>query len=49
MTIRAGIYCRISRDWEGKQLGVERQREDCLAIAKKRGWTVVEQYIDKDV
>jgi site-specific DNA recombinase len=49
MTIRAGIYCRISRDWEGKQLGVERQREDCLAIAKKRGWTVVEQYIDNDV
>ena len=49
MTIRAGIYCRISRDWEGKQLGVERQREDCLAIAKKRGWTVIEQYIDNDV
>jgi len=49
MTIRAGIYCRISRDWEGKQLGVERQRQDCLQIAKRRGWTVVEHYIDNDV
>jgi site-specific DNA recombinase len=49
MTIRAGIYCRISRDWEGKQLGVERQRQDCLRIAKNRGWTVVEYYIDNDV
>ncbi len=49
MTIRAGIYCRISRDWEGKQLGVERQRADCLEIAKRRGWAVVEQYIDNDV
>ena len=49
MTIRAGIYCRISRDWEGKQLGVERQRQDCLKIAKNRGWTVVEHYIDNDV
>jgi site-specific DNA recombinase len=49
MTIRAGIYCRISRDWEGKELGVERQRQDCLQIAKRRGWTVVDHYIDNDV
>jgi site-specific DNA recombinase len=49
MTIRAGIYCRISRDWEGKELGVERQRQDCLQIAKRRGWTVVDYYIDNDV
>lgn len=49
MTIRAGIYCRISRDGEGERLGVKRQRKDCLAIAKNRGWTVVEEYIDNDV
>jgi site-specific DNA recombinase len=49
MTIRAGIYCRISRDGEGEQLGVKRQQKDCLEIAKKRGWSVVEQYIDNDV
>jgi site-specific DNA recombinase len=49
MTIRAGIYCRISRDGEGEQLGVKRQRRDCLEIAEKRGWTVVEEYIDPNV
>jgi site-specific DNA recombinase len=49
MTIRAGIYCRISRDSEGKHLGVERQRKDCLEIAEKREWAVVEEYIDNDV
>jgi site-specific DNA recombinase len=49
MTIRAGIYCRISRDSEGKHLGVERQRKDCLEIARKRDWAVVEEYIDNDV
>jgi site-specific DNA recombinase len=49
MTIRAGIYCRISRDGEGERLGVQRQRKDCLKIAQDRGWTVVEEYIDNDV
>jgi site-specific DNA recombinase len=50
MTIRAGIYCRISRDAEGKQLGVERQEKDCRRIAKERGWEVIEPpYIDNDV
>ena len=50
MTIRAGIYCRISRDTEGNQLGVQRQEKDCRRIAKERGWEVIEPpYIDKDV
>jgi hypothetical protein len=48
MTIRAGIYCRISRDTEGNQLDVERQEKDCRRIAKERGWEVIEPlYIDK--
>jgi site-specific DNA recombinase len=46
--IRCAIYCRISWDWEGKGLGVQRQLEDCLAIAKRLGWTVVDHYIDND-
>ena len=50
MTIRAGIYCRISRDTEGKELGVERPEKDCRRIAKERGWEVIEPpYIDNDV
>ena len=33
MTIRAGLYARISLDWEGMGLGVERQLQDCRPIA----------------
>jgi site-specific DNA recombinase len=43
------VYCRISRDSEGEGKGVERQLEDCLAIAKRLGWTVVDRYIDNDL
>jgi site-specific DNA recombinase len=48
---RAAIYCRISRDPEGRREGVDRQREDCLAIAKRRGWTVTpeREYVDNDL
>ncbi|MCW2527389.1 MAG: hypothetical protein JWM76_2249 [Pseudonocardiales bacterium] len=48
-TRRALIYCRISQDREGAGLGVDRQREDCIALAKRLGWTVVGIHIDNDV
>ncbi|MFI5259498.1 MAG: recombinase family protein [Candidatus Limnocylindrales bacterium] len=44
----AAIYCRISSDREGDGLGVERQRADCEALAKRLGWTVAATYIDDD-
>lgn len=46
---RALIYCRISRDREGAGLGVERQREDCEALAKQLGVEVVDVYTDNDL
>jgi DNA invertase Pin-like site-specific DNA recombinase len=46
LVVRCGIYCRISRQWEGGSEGVKRQREDCLNIAARHGWTVVDEYID---
>jgi site-specific DNA recombinase len=49
LTIRAGVYVRISLDWEGEGKGVARQLEDCLAIAKRLGWTVVETYQDNNI
>src|SRR5215217_7839648 len=49
MTIRAGLYARISLDWEGKGLGVERQLHDCRAIAKRLGWSVIDAYIDNSI
>src|SRR5262245_50873889 len=49
---RAGIYARISKkdddDGEGGSLGVQRQRDDCGAEATRRGWEVVDVYIDDD-
>lgn len=45
---RAGIYARISKD-DGSALGVGRQLEDCTAEALRRGWTVVDQYVDNNV
>lgn len=49
MTRRTGIYVRISEDRTGAGLGVERQREDCCALAERLGWQVVEVYVDNDV
>ena len=49
MTKRAAIYCRISQDREGAGLGVERQRQDCEALANRLGWTIVAQHTDNDV
>ncbi|MGX1512200.1 recombinase family protein [Streptomyces collinus] len=46
---RAVIYCRISQDRTGAGLGVDRQREDCQALAERNGWEVVEVYVDNDV
>src|SRR5689334_22471402 len=36
--LRAVIYSRISHDPQDRQLGVERQEEDCLRLVSSRGW-----------
>lgn len=46
---RAAIYCRISDDKAGAGLGVSRQREDCVALAERLGWTVTDVYTDNDI
>lgn len=45
----AALYARISSDSEGQGLGVARQIADCTAEAGRRGWSVVDQYVDNDV
>lgn len=47
--MKAAIYTRISNDRDGAGLGVERQEEDCRALAERLGWEVVEVYTDNDV
>lgn len=44
----AAIYVRISQDREGAGLGVQRQEEDCRALAERLGWRVVDLYVDND-
>src|ERR1044072_6430180 len=45
--INAAVYLRISSDPTGQQLGIARQRDDCVALSEQRGWTPVE-YVDND-
>lgn len=46
---RALIYSRISQDRNGAGLGVERQLQDCTALANRLGWDVVGHHRDNDV
>lgn len=48
MSSPAAIYCRISLDSEGTELGVRRQEQDCRALAARTGLDVVEVYVDND-
>lgn len=54
MTVRAGVYCRISKDrkdasGEFTMLGVDRQEEDCRDLCRSLGWEVSEVFVDNDV
>jgi len=47
--VRAGLYCRISDHRAGGGLGVERQRKDCVRLAAKLRWRVIDTYTDNDI
>lgn len=48
---RAAVYVRISNDKTGERAGVTRQREDCIALARREGYEVRPQdiYEDNDI
>ena len=46
---RVAFYCRISSDPRDTGLGVDRQREECAALATARGWRVLATHVDNDV
>jgi DNA invertase Pin-like site-specific DNA recombinase len=46
---RAATYLRISLDATGEGLAVERQRRQCRAIVKARGWESVGEYVDNSI
>ena len=45
--MKAGIYLRQSSDPNNDQLGVDRQREDCVKLCEAKGWGWAE-YCDND-
>jgi site-specific DNA recombinase len=46
---RALIYCRISADLAGNELGVQRQRDDAVLLCAARGWEVAGVFTDNDI
>jgi DNA invertase Pin-like site-specific DNA recombinase len=46
--MRCAVYCRLSLDRTGEELGVERQLEDCLRLVESRGDQLVDKYVDND-
>ncbi|MCD2108710.1 recombinase family protein [Rhodococcus erythropolis] len=49
MPTSAAVYARISLDRDNEQLGVSRQRQDCLELAKRLGWGIGEVYLDNSI
>jgi site-specific DNA recombinase len=44
----AALYLRLSVDKRSDEQGVARQREDCLELIQRRGWSPGVEYIDND-
>jgi DNA invertase Pin-like site-specific DNA recombinase len=42
------LYLRQSRDAEGNELAISRQREGCLRLCKAKGWNTIREYPDND-
>lgn len=40
--MRVIVYLRQSKDREGNELAIERQRAECLRLCRARGWTVAD-------
>jgi site-specific DNA recombinase len=49
LPVRTAIYTRISLDSSGEGPGIQRQLDECLALADRLGWQVVARLSDKDV
>jgi site-specific DNA recombinase len=43
------MYLRQSKDLNGNELAVSRQREDCLKLCAERGWADPVEYLDNNV
>ncbi len=48
MAATTAMYLRQSRDAEGNELAISRQREGCLKLCQAKGWNDVREYPDND-
>ena len=46
--VRAAVYLRQSQDRAGDELGIDRQRDDCLALVRTRGWELAGEFAEND-
>ena len=46
--MRAVIYLRQSKDREGNELAIERQRAECRRLCERRGWTIAEEVVENN-
>ena len=42
------VYLRQSKDSEGNELAIDRQREGCLKLCREKSWTNIREYPDND-
>ncbi|OAN29124.1 hypothetical protein A4X17_05990 [Plantibacter sp. H53] len=49
MPVRAALYARLSDDRDADKLGIDTQLGDGRAIAERKGWTVVGEYVDRSL
>jgi DNA invertase Pin-like site-specific DNA recombinase len=45
---KVAVYLRQSLDRDGNQLAVSRQRQACLELCRRNGWTDTMEYVDND-
>ncbi len=49
MGTSAAIYARLSVDRDGTKVGIDTQLEDSRKLAHDRGWTIVAEYVDRNL
>lgn len=48
MAATTAMYLRQSRDSEGNELAISRQRDGCLTLCQSKGWDDIREYPDND-
>ena len=46
--MKTAVYLRQSLDRDQNALAIDRQREACLGLCQRRGWTDAVEYVDND-